>query len=31
VDFAEFPQVGRWYAAMMARPAVARGFAVALS
>jgi GST-like protein len=31
VDFSEFPQVGRWYAAMMARPAVARGFAVALS
>jgi len=31
VDFSKFPQVGRWYAAMMARPAVARGFAVALS
>jgi len=31
VDLAEFPNVRRWYAAMMARPAVQRGFAVALS
>ncbi len=30
VDLADFPQVQRWYAAMMARPAVARGFAVPL-
>lgn len=30
VDLAEFPNVARWYAAMMARPATARGFAVAL-
>ena len=30
VDLADFPQVQRWYQAMMARPAVARGFAVAL-
>ncbi len=31
VDFAQYPEVGRWYAAMMARPAVKRGFEVALS
>ena len=31
VDLTEFPNVGRWYATMMARPAVQRGFAVALS
>jgi GST-like protein len=31
VDLAEFPAVGAWYARMMARPATARGFAVALS
>ena len=30
VDLADFPNVQRWYASMMARPAVARGFAVAL-
>jgi GST-like protein len=30
VDLADFPHVQRWYQAMMARPAVARGFAVAL-
>lgn len=30
VDLADFPQVQRWYEAMMARPAVQRGFAVAL-
>ena len=30
VDLAEFPNVKRWYDAMMARPGVARGFAVAL-
>lgn len=30
VDLAEFPHVQRWYQAMMARPAVERGFAVAL-
>ena len=28
VDLAEFPNVQRWYQALMARPAVARGFAV---
>ena len=28
VDLADFPQVQRWYQVMMARPAVARGFAV---
>ncbi|MGA9868026.1 MAG: glutathione binding-like protein [Acetobacteraceae bacterium] len=31
VDFAEFPNVARWYRQMMARPATARGFEVALS
>lgn len=31
VDFADFPNVGRWYRQMMARPATARGFDVALS
>jgi GST-like protein len=31
VDLADFPHVKRWYETMMARPAVARGFAVALS
>ena len=31
VDLARFPQVTRWYEAMMARPATARGFEVALS
>ena len=31
VDLTDFPHVGRWYAAMMARPAVRRGFEVALS
>jgi GST-like protein len=30
VDLAEFPHVKRWYDTLMARPAVARGFAVAL-
>ncbi|MFN0185867.1 MAG: glutathione S-transferase family protein [Aquabacterium sp.] len=30
VDLADFPNVQRWYAAMMARPATARGFAVPL-
>ena len=30
VDLADFPNVQRWYAALMARPAVARGFAVPL-
>ena len=30
VDLADFPNVKRWYDAMMARPGVARGFAVAL-
>jgi GSH-dependent disulfide-bond oxidoreductase len=28
VDLADFPHVQRWYAALMVRPAVARGFAV---
>jgi GST-like protein len=28
VDLADFPNVGRWYRSMMARPAVIRGFAV---
>ena len=31
VDLADFPNVKRWYETMMARPATARGFAVALS
>ncbi len=31
IDLAEFPHVGRWYRQMMARPATARGFEVALS
>lgn len=31
VDLAEFPQVKRWYEAMMTRPGVQRGFAVKLS
>jgi GST-like protein len=31
VDLAEFPNVRRWYDAMMARPGVRRGFEVALS
>ena len=31
VDLADFPHVARWYARMMARPGVARGFAVALA
>ena len=31
VDFSDFPEVGRWYAAMMARPGVKKGFEVALS
>jgi GSH-dependent disulfide-bond oxidoreductase len=30
VDLAEFANVKRWYDTLMARPAVARGFAVAL-
>ncbi|WP_431283562.1 glutathione S-transferase family protein [Humitalea sp. 24SJ18S-53] len=31
VDLAQFPNVKRWYAAMMARPATQRGFDVALA
>ncbi len=31
VDLADYPNVKRWYEAMMARPGTARGFAVALS
>jgi GST-like protein len=31
VSFDEFPNVGAWYARMMARPATARGFEVPLS
>jgi GST-like protein len=31
VDLAEYPNVKRWYETMMARPATAKGFAVALS
>jgi GSH-dependent disulfide-bond oxidoreductase len=31
VDLAEFPNVGRWYETMMARPGVQRGFAVSLA
>jgi GST-like protein len=30
VDLSDFPNVRRWYESMMARPAVQRGFAVAL-
>ena len=30
VDLADFPQVQRWYQAMMARPAVKRGFDISL-
>ena len=30
IDLANYPHVQRWYQAMMARPAVARGFAVSL-
>ena len=30
VDLVDYPNVKRWYEAMMARPAVQRGFAVAL-
>ncbi len=30
VDLAEFPNVQRWFAALMARPATSRGFQVAL-
>jgi GST-like protein len=30
VDLAEYPHVQRWYRTMMARPGVARGFAVPL-
>ncbi|HET9820390.1 MAG TPA: glutathione binding-like protein [Burkholderiaceae bacterium] len=30
IDLADFPHVRRWYEALMARPAVQRGFAVAL-
>ncbi len=31
VDLAEYPNVRRWYDALMSRPAVQRGFSVALS
>jgi GST-like protein len=31
IDLADFPNVKRWYETMMARPATARGFEVALS
>jgi GST-like protein len=31
VDLADYPNVKRWYEAMMARPGVQRGFAVKLS
>jgi len=31
VNLADFPNVARWYSAMMARPGTERGFAVALS
>ena len=31
IDLADFPHVRRWYETMMARPATARGFEVALS
>ena len=30
IDLADFPNVQRWYQALMARPAVVRGFAVAM-
>ena len=30
IDLADYPNVQRWYMALMARPAIARGFAVAL-
>jgi GST-like protein len=30
VDLADFPHVARWYQALLARPAVARGLAVPL-
>jgi GST-like protein len=30
VDLAQFPHVKRWFDQLMARPAVQRGFAVAL-
>ena len=30
VDLADFPNVQRWYQTLMARPGVARGFAVGL-
>ncbi|KMO12400.1 glutathione S-transferase family protein [Methylobacterium platani] len=31
IDLADFPNVQRWYAALMARPAVQRGFSAALT
>lgn len=31
VDLADFPNVERWYATIMGRPGVQRGFAVSLS